>query len=84
MDILYVILTALLVVAAVTMILKKVDTRLTFLFLGVIGLAAKTRAGSHKRLKQTQGGRRPFGFAVIAAPVEFVAEEMYADAKKFF
>ena len=36
MDILYVILTALLVVAAVTMILKKVDTRLTFLFLGVI------------------------------------------------
>lgn len=34
MDILYVILTALLVVAAVTMILKKVDTRLTFLFLG--------------------------------------------------
>lgn len=42
MDILYVILTALLVVAAVTMILKKVDTRLTFLFLGVIGLAAAT------------------------------------------
>ena len=36
MDILYVILTALLVVAAVTMILKKVDTRLPFLFLGVI------------------------------------------------
>ena len=36
MDILYVILTALLVVAAVTMILKKVDTRLTFLFLGRI------------------------------------------------
>lgn len=32
MDILYVILTALLVVAAVTMILKKVDTRLTFRF----------------------------------------------------
>ena len=42
MDFLYVILTALLVAAAVTMILKKVDTRLTFLFLGVIGLAAAT------------------------------------------
>ena len=42
MDFLYVILTALLVVAAVTMILKKVDTRLTFLFLGVIGLAVAT------------------------------------------
>lgn len=42
MDILYVILTALLVVAAVTMILKKMDTRLTFLFLGVIGLAVAT------------------------------------------
>jgi len=42
MDFLYVILTALLVVAAVTMILKKMDTRLTFLFLGVIGLAVAT------------------------------------------
>ena len=42
MDILYVILTALLVAAAVTMILKKVDTRLTFLFLGVIGLTVAT------------------------------------------
>lgn len=42
MDIVYVILTVLLVVAAVTMILKKMDTRLTFLFLGVIGLAAAT------------------------------------------
>ena len=42
MDILYVILTALLVVAAVTMILKKVDTRLTFLFLGVIGPVSYT------------------------------------------
>ena len=47
MDILYVILTALLVVAAVTMILKKVDTRLTFLFLGVIGLAAATIVTGH-------------------------------------
>lgn len=42
MDFLYVLLTALLVVAAVVMILKKVDTRLTFLFLGVIGLAVAT------------------------------------------
>lgn len=42
MDILYVVLTALLVAAAVTMILKKMDTRLTFLVLGVIGLAVAT------------------------------------------
>lgn len=42
MEILYVLLTVLLVVAAVVMILKKVDTRLTFLFLGVIGLAVAT------------------------------------------
>ncbi len=42
MDFLYVILTVALCAAAVTMILKKVDTRLTFLFLGVIGLAVAT------------------------------------------
>ncbi len=42
MDFLYVILTVLLVVAAVVMILKKVDSRLTFLFLGAIGLAVAT------------------------------------------
>ncbi len=42
MNLVYVLLTALLVVAAVTMILKKMDTRLTFLFLGVIGLAVAT------------------------------------------
>lgn len=42
MDFLYVLLTVLLVVVAVIMILKKVDTRLTFLFLGVIGLTLAT------------------------------------------
>ncbi len=42
MDILYVVLTAVLVVAAVYMILNKYDTRLTFLFLGVLGLAVAT------------------------------------------
>lgn len=42
MDFLYVILTVALCAAAVTMILKKMDTRLTFLFLGVIGLAVAT------------------------------------------
>lgn len=42
MDFLYVILTVLLCAAAVVMILKKMDTRLTFLFLGVIGLAVAT------------------------------------------
>lgn len=42
MDFLYVILTIALCAAAVIMILKKMDTRLTFLFLGVIGLAIAT------------------------------------------
>lgn len=59
MDILYVILTALLVVAAVTMILKKVDTRLTFLFLGVIGLDAERCAAAVTLYKV---GHSPYSF----------------------
>lgn len=42
MEVVYVVLTALLVAAAIVMILKKMDTRLTFLFLGIIGLAVAT------------------------------------------
>ncbi len=42
MEFLQVLLTAILVAAAITLILKKADVRLTFLALGVIGLAAAT------------------------------------------
>ena len=42
MDFVYVLLPALLVVAAAAMILKKVDSKLVFLFLGVVGLLVAT------------------------------------------
>ncbi len=42
MDFVYVLLTALLIAAAAAMILKKMDSKLVFLFLGVIGLFVAT------------------------------------------
>ena len=42
MDFVYVLLTALLIAAAAAMILKKLDSKLVFLFLGVIGLFVAT------------------------------------------
>lgn len=56
MDFLYVILTVALCAAAVTMILKKMDTRLTFLFLGVIGLAAATLVTGNSVLGDSSTG----------------------------
>src|SRR5262245_53796703 len=46
-------------------------------------IAVQSSGGVSERLKEAQGRRRPFGFAVVAASVKFSVEKADADAEVF-